>query len=50
MASVLIETSYLTNPEDEKILINPIINKKLQRLSSKELRNILRESRRQFAK
>ena len=50
MASVLIETSYLTNPEDEKILINPINQQKIAEAILKGVKKYTRESRRQFAK
>ncbi len=50
MASVLIETSYLTNPEDEKILINPINQQNIAEAILKGVKKYTRESRRQFAK
>jgi N-acetylmuramoyl-L-alanine amidase len=46
----LIETSYLTNPEDEKILINPTNQQKIAEAILKGVKKYTRESRRQFAK
>ena len=50
MASVLIETSYLTNPEDEKLLISPVNQQKIAEAILKGVKKYTREGRQQFTK
>ena len=45
MASILIETSYLSNPGDEKFLINPINQQKIAEAILKGIKNYSAESR-----
>ena len=45
MASILIETSYLSNPGDEKFLINPINQQKIAEAILKGIKNYTTESR-----
>jgi len=45
MASILIETSYLSNPGDEKFLINPINQQKIAEAILKGIKNYTAESR-----
>ncbi len=42
--SMLVETSFLSNPRDEQILRQPVQREKIARLMSKSLRNILDSS------
>ena len=43
MASILIETSYLSNPGDEKFLINPINQQKIAEAILKGVKNYAAE-------
>ena len=45
MASILIETSYLSNPGDEKFLINPINQQKIAEAILKGVKNYAAESK-----
>ena len=45
IASILIETSYLSNPSDEKFLINPINQQKIAEAILKGIKNYTAESR-----
>jgi N-acetylmuramoyl-L-alanine amidase len=50
MASILIETSYLSNPGDEKFLINPINQQKIAEAILKGIKNYTAESRKRVVR